>query len=235
MGSSTSFTRAAPDAVEASNGDLESDSDEVVAIETPAQIGGRGRLDTDLLTRADIERLIAACSSRAPTGIRNRGIIATTWRSGLRISETLGLRTKDVDLTAGTIVVQHGKGDKRRVVGIDPGTTELVRRWAERRKALRLSSAETLFCTLQGRPVDPSYIRHLLPRLAGRAGVEKRVHAHALRHSFAIELESEGAPLSTIRDALGHSSAAITDRYLRRVSGSQAAAIMRTRLWNSDE
>ncbi|MBA3734552.1 MAG: tyrosine-type recombinase/integrase [Actinobacteria bacterium] len=63
--------------------------------------------------------------------------------------------------------------------------------------------------------MDQSYVRHLLPRLAQRTGIEKRVHAHALRHAFAVDLEREGAPLSTIRDLLGHSSAAVTDHYLR--------------------
>jgi site-specific recombinase XerD len=192
----------------------------------------RRALDTDLMTRTEIESIIQACSNRAPSGIRNRAIIATTWRCGLRISETLGLEVKAVDLQNGTLVVQHGKGDKRRVVGIDPGTAELVRRWMKTRSTAHTHKiGAPLFCTLQGKQIDPSYIRHLLPRLAVRAGIEKRVHAHALRHSFALELEGEGAPLSTIRDALGHSSAAVTDRYLRRVSGGQAAAIMRQRTW----
>jgi site-specific recombinase XerD len=88
-----------------------------------------------------------------------------------------------------------------------------------------------IFCTLRGNELNQSYVRHLLPRLARRAGIEKRVHAHALRHSFAVELEREGAPLSTIRDLLGHSSAAVTDRYLRRVGASHAIDFARRREW----
>jgi site-specific recombinase XerD len=75
------------------------------------------------------------------------------------------------------------------------------------------ASAPVLY-TLAGAPVDTSYVRHLLPRLARRAGIAKRVHAHGLRHRHAIDLVQEGAPLTTIRDLLGHSSA---DRNLERM------------------
>jgi site-specific recombinase XerD len=52
-----------------------------------------------------------------------------------------------------------------------------------------------LFCSLAGRPLDLSYVRHLLPRLARRAGIERRAHAHGLRHAFAVDLVRVGAPL----------------------------------------
>lgn len=194
-------------------------------------ISQRHRLDQDVLTARDIEALITACSRRAPTGIRNRALIAITWRCGLRISETLALKPKDVDLDEAILVVQHGKGDKRRVLGLDAGTVELVQRWQTTRASLRPSRQAPLFCTLKGTSLDTSYIRHLLPRLAARADLQKRVHAHALRHTFATELEAEGTSLSTIRDALGHSSAAVTDRYLRRISGSAVTETLRRRDW----
>jgi site-specific recombinase XerD len=191
----------------------------------------RPSLEADLLTRQDVEALLRVCSRRAPTGVRNRALIVLLWRCGLRISEALDLRPKDIDLDQGTVIVQRGKGGKRRVVGIDAGALAVVARWLEVRAKLGITSSRPLICTLQGGHVDPSYARHLLPRLARRAGVERRVHPHGLRHAHAVELEREGAPLSTIRDALGHSSAAVTDRYLRRVGGSAAAEFGRGRSW----
>src|SRR5437667_9125578 len=94
----------------------------------------RKQLDADLLTASEIEQLLRACSNRAPTGIRNRALIALAWRSGLRIGEVLALKPKDIDLDQGTLTVQHGKGDKRRVVGLDAGTCALLARWLEVRR-----------------------------------------------------------------------------------------------------
>jgi site-specific recombinase XerD len=190
-----------------------------------------GRLPEDALSSADIEALLRACSWRAPSGIRNAALIAVLWRCGLRLGEALALRPQDVDLDARTVIVQNGKGGKRRVVGMDAGTCALVARWTKvRSKRVRTRTA-LLFCTLDGRRIDQSYVRHLLPRLARRAGLEKRVHAHALRHAYAVALEGEGARLSTIRDLLGHSSASVTDRYLRRIGAGDAVAFARGREW----
>ncbi len=190
------------------------------------------RLDADLLSSGEIESLIKVCSNRAPTGVRNRAMIALAWRSGLRIGEVLALKPKDVDLDAGTLVVQHGKGDKRRVVGLDSGTVALLARWLDVRKKRGINGRATVICTLDAGVIQQSYVRHLLPRVAAKAGIEKRVHAHALRHSYAIELEREGATISTIRDLLGHSSAAVTDRYLRRLGAGEAVEFARNREWS---
>jgi site-specific recombinase XerD len=189
------------------------------------------RRDTDVLTRRDVEAIIRECSGRAPTGVRTRALIVLLWRSGLRISEALDLYPKDVDLEAGTVVVQHGKGDKRRVVALDPGAVALVARWLEVRRRLGIPNRAPLICTLRGGRVDASYARHLLPRLARRVGIERRIHPHALRHLCAVELEREGAPVSTIRDVLGYSSVAVTDRYPRRIGAGEAVEFARSTSW----
>jgi len=170
-------------------------------------------------------------SSSASTGIRNRALIGLLWRTGLRISESLDVREKDIDLPSGTVVVQRGKGSKRRTVGIDDGVRELLGTWLERRRALALPEASPLFCTLRGESIDTSYIRHLLPRLARKAGIRKRVHAHGLQHRFAVDLVNEGASITTVRDLLGHSSIAVTDTYLRRVGAGEAVAFGQSRTW----
>lgn len=189
-------------------------------------------LDADLLTPPEVELLLRACSNRAPTGVRNRALIAVAWRSGLRLGEVLALKVKDIDLDGGTLVVQHGKGDKRRVVGMDAGTAALLARWIDLRSRRGINGRAPVFCTLRGSGIDQSYIRHLLPRLARKVGIEKRVHCHGLRHLFAVELEREGATLSTIRDLLGHSSASVTDRYLRRLGAGEAVEFARARQWD---
>lgn len=195
--------------------------------------GGNGTtLDADLLTGAEVELLMRQCSRRAPTGVRNRALLAVLWRCGLRLGEALALAPKDFDPDQGTLVVQRGKGGKRRVVGVDAGTAALVGRWLEVRRR-RGIGGRNLFCSLRGRPMDQSYVRHLLPRLARKAGVERRVHAHGLRHAFAVDMVRSGAPLYVVRDALGHSSVATTQVYLSRVGAHEAVDAMREREWDS--
>ena len=117
--------------------------------------GGNGsRLDADLLTPAEIELLMRQCSRRAPTGVRNRALIAVCWRCGLRIGEVRGLAVKDFDPDSGTLVVQRGKGGKRRVVGVDAGTVALIGRWLEIRWKNGIPGRGPLFCSLAGRPLD---------------------------------------------------------------------------------
>ena len=189
-------------------------------------------LDADLLNHHEVELLMRACSRRAPSGVRNATLIALLWRTGLRISEALALHLKDVDLDKGTLVVQNGKGGKRRVVGVDPGTCALVAHWLDVRRKRKIPSSAPVFCTLAGGPMQTSYIRHLLPRLARKAGIAKRTHAHGLRHRFSVDLIEEGAPITTVRDLLGHSSIAVTDKYLRRVGATDAVEFARHRDWS---
>jgi integrase/recombinase XerD len=126
------------------------------------------RLDADLLTREEVEGLLKACSARASTGQRNRAVIVLAWRAGLRIGEVLALKPKDVDLDEGVVRVQHGKGDKPRVVGLDAGATAVVARWIATRRKLGISNSRPLFCTLQGEPMRQDYVRHF----AAQAGAE---------------------------------------------------------------
>ncbi len=186
----------------------------------------------EVLTDDEVKALIRACSNRAPTGIRNRALIVVLYRGGLRLGEALALQAKDVDPDAGTLTVLHGKGDRRRTVGIDPGAMAIVMRWVDVRRTVDVSPRGRLFCTLAGRPLFPSYVRTLLPRLADRAGIEKRVHPHGLRHTHAYELMMEGVPVPIIQHQLGHTSLATTDRYLRHIAPADVIDAMQQRDWS---
>ncbi len=189
------------------------------------------RLPAELLSGEEVRALLRACSARAPTGIRNRALIAVLYRGGLRISEALALLPKDVDSEQGALTVLHGKGDRRRAVGMDPAAFALLERWLDRRRAIGLSGRRPVFCTLAGEPLDSSYVRRLLPRLAAKAGVEKRVHPHGLRHAHAAELAAEGVPVNVVQQQLGHGSLATTDRYLRHIAPAERVAAIRAREW----
>lgn len=192
------------------------------------------RRPVEVPTPAEVQALIKACSNRAPTGIRNRALIVVMWRCGLRVGEALALEPRDVDLDGGTVRVRHGKGDRPRTVGLDATASALLARWIDRRRALAQNGRLKLFCTLDGRELAQSYVRHLLRRLAAKAGVERRMHPHALRHAYAAELAREGTPMNVLRDALGHSSLAVTDRYLRDVAPVHVIQTMHAREWSLD-
>lgn len=176
--------------------------------------------------------LITACSNRAPTGVRNRALIVLLYRAGCRISEALRLCPKDLDRAAGTVTVLRGKGGTRRTIGLDPGAFAVVERWLDVRAKRGLSRRAPIICTLKGKPVASAYVRVLMPRLARRAGLEKRVHAHGLRHTHAAELALEGHPMNLIQAQLGHASLATTSRYLAHIAPAQLITAMRGRTWS---
>lgn len=181
------------------------------------------------LTETEVWKLVGALSSRTSTGLRNRALIIVLWRAGLRISEALALRPSDVDSSAGTLRVLHGKGDKARTASIDRGAFEYLDRWLERRSTLGLPAGATLFCALNGPPVLTSYVRKMMPKWAARAGITKRVHAHGLRHTHAVELRREGVEVGLIAQQLGHSSIATTDRYLNHIAPAEVAKAIHAR------
>lgn len=188
------------------------------------------RFPGEPLSKAEIDALLSKCSTRAPTGIRNRALITLLYRTGLRISEALALRPADVDLDRQTLRVLHGKGNKARTVGIDSATVTAIARWLDTRKPY-VQRNSLLFCTLDGTPMLSGYVRDMLKRLATRANIGKRVHPHGLRHSCASDLVHEGVPLNVISKQLGHSSSAVTARYLDHIAPSEVIAMGRRRTW----
>ncbi len=181
----------------------------------PANAGRR--YPAEILTPAEVEALLGACSTRAATGMRNRALILTLHRGGLRISEALKLTAADIDTGTGTVTVTPTDRD-RRTITLDAEAVAVLDRWLRRRAQRDLEGTGPAFCTLQGEPLQPAYVRALLPRLARKAGIAKRVHAHGLRDAFAAELLVRQVPLESLRLQLGHSTRATTYRYLRRLA-----------------
>lgn len=191
------------------------------------------KLPPEPLTRDEVEALLQACSNQAPTGVRNRALIVLLWRAGLRVGESLALRPKDLDHVAGTVHILHGKGNKNRVVGLDPQAWAVVQRWIDTRARLKINGHCRLFCTLQGKPMQQSYVRALLPRLGRKANVQKRCHAHGLRHTHASELRRENVDIGVISKQLGHASISMTAKYLDHLCPRVVIDTMRGRRWGA--
>lgn len=191
----------------------------------------------EILTDDEMTRLFDQCNTRYPTGLRNRALLVMGFRGGLRIAEALSLYPKDVNLKTGEVNIQHGKGDKQRLVFIDKQACEILRWWIDRRQALGFKQDQPLFCTIgrdkkgerRGGEMKTAYVRVLLPRLARKAGILKRVHYHALRHFFASALAAERTPLRGISGLLGHESLVTTQNYLKKVAPEELRDIIRNR------
>jgi integrase/recombinase XerD len=190
-----------------------------------------------VLTSREVSALIHQCSPTAPTGIRNRALITVMYRGALRIDEALSLRPADVDPAHGTIRVLHGKGDKARTVWIDDGAMAIIQRWMDAREKLGLRPRGFLLCTLKGGQMSDRYVRTMMHRIAGKAGITKRVHPHQLRHSWAHDRAMEGVPSVVIQAQLGHAHLSTTDAYLRDIAPADVVASLRDKVtpWNPEE
>lgn len=198
---------------------------------SPLDADGQEPLTDELLTPQEATALVRASSARAPTGIRNRALVAVMYRSGLRPGEALALMPADIDLEAATIAVPPRKGGTRRMTGLDAATRKLVAAWGVRRAERGIGDDRPLFCTLAGEPLKAAYVRELLPRLARRAGIRKRVHPLALRYANAAELAEEGMPAPMIDRHLGVAPVGAARRYRRAVSEEDVAAALAARPW----
>lgn len=190
----------------------------------------------ETLTRAEVMALLRSINAESITGCRNRALLAVAYRSGLRSAELVQLTPPDV-LLGGTrdrggseVRVRRGKGGRARVVPIDVEASSLVAAWLKRRAELDATRIDPLFCTLHCGRLDTRYLRALLPRLAKRAGIDRRVHPHALRHTYAAELAREGTPMPTIQRLLGHGSLETTAEYLASLcSPAELRAVVQAR------
>jgi integrase/recombinase XerD len=190
------------------------------------------KLPGQVYTDSEMRDLLAQCSRRAPTGIRDRALLTVIYRAGLRVSEALDLRASDVDMQRGTITVQHGKGDRRRVVGIGEGALAVLQLWLDCRRKLGLAKRGTpIFCTLKGSRMSYSATDAMLKRRAAKAGIEKRAHLHGLRHTWAAENRARGTDVVLIQRQLGHQHLQTTAIYLDHIAPEDVIAVGRADTW----
>lgn len=192
------------------------------ALATIKRVKDRAELPAEILTSDEMRALLAQPSRRYPTGIRNRAILMMLYRSGLRLGELLALMPKDLDHGKRSIRVLDTKTGEPQTRYWHETADDTLRRWEDVRQRLGINGRHTLFCSLKGTPLAPSYVRDMVRREAASAGIGKRVHPHALRHTFAVELEASGMTMTEISMLLGHSGSNVTSRYLRHLSSAQA-------------
>ena len=175
----------------------------------------------EVLTGDELERLLAIPNPRYPTGKRNMALMGIMADCGLRISEALSLESRDVDFTEGAVMVRQGKGGKDRQLWAGERTLECIKTWLE----VRPDVDGPIFTTLKGDPLDGRYVRVMVKRLAAKAGIEKDVHPHVLRHTFGTDLFRKTKDIRLTQKMLGHSDLRSTMIYTHVVDDDAKCAM----------
>lgn len=176
-------------------------------IETPKC----GRRLPDVLTTDEIDRILAAIDTSTVKGRRDCAMLEVLYSCGLRVSELTALRVGDLFFGEGYIRV-IGKGDKQRLVPISAVARERISSYLDERAPAR-SGEEILFLNNRGKQLTRVMIFTILKEAARRAGIEKRLSPHTLRHSFATHLLEGGAGIRQVQELLGHESILTTEIY----------------------
>jgi integrase/recombinase XerC len=144
---------------------------------------------------------------------RDAAVMALLYGSGLRISEALGLKRRDVPMPGeGDVLVVTGKGNKTRMVPVLQKVLQLIADYAAI-CPYALPPEGPVFVGARGGPLSPRIIQLAMARLRGALGLPDSATPHALRHSFATHLLSRGGDLRAIQELLGHSSLSTTQIY----------------------
>jgi integrase/recombinase XerC len=160
--------------------------------------------------------LVEAPKGEEPLALRDRAMLELMYASGLRVSELVGLDVPDLDLSAGVVRVL-GKGNKERMVPVGRFARAALGAWlAVRRQVLAKGGGRggaALFLNAAGGRLTARSVARRLDAAALKAGLDRHVNPHALRHTFATHLLEGGADLRAIQELLGHASLSTTQRY----------------------
>jgi integrase/recombinase XerD len=177
----------------------------------------------DILLPEEQSALIQQPNPRYRTGLRNLCLLRVGLDAGLRAAELCNLKVSDLDMRTGRLIVRQGKGKKDRILWLREQTLELLSQWRQRSPVA--DPAGPLFCTLQGNALSTVYLRTMVARYAARAGIQKRVHPHMLRHTFATDLYRQTKNIRLVQKALGHASLQVTQIYTHIVDEELEAAM----------
>lgn len=170
-----------------------------------------------VLSIDEINALSAAPDLSDVLGRRNHAIIETMYGCGLRVSELCGLQISHIDFRNAVMLIQ-GKGSKERLIPVNDTALELLRQYiydGDRDSVdINPADADIVFLNRRGRHLTRVMIFYILRDAAERAGIDKTISPHTLRHSFATHLLEGGANLRAIQQMLGHESISTTQIYL---------------------
>jgi len=157
----------------------------------------------------EVQNLLKQPNKRYPTGLRNKAMMSLMLHCGLRLSEVVNLKPGHINLTKGKLRIESGKGKKDRDLAIPDYLNDLLEAWRNIRP-----KSNYFFSTLKGRKLSDRYIQQMVKRYANKAGIEKKISPHTLRHTYATQYYKQTKDIETLRRILGHSDISTTTIYI---------------------
>lgn len=184
--------------------------DPVAVIDSPRI----GRSLPVTLTEAEVEQLLGAPATDTAIGMRDRTMLEVLYATGLRVSELVALRLDQVNLRQGIVRIT-GKGNKERLVPMGEEAISWLEKYlAEIRQEFFSGAPDaTLFPSSRGKQMTRQTFWYAIKRHAIKAGINKSLSPHVLRHAFATHLLNHGADLRVVQMLLGHSDISTTQIY----------------------
>ncbi len=166
------------------------------------------------LTLEEVDHLLAAPDPRSALGLRDAAMVEMLYATGLRVSELISLRLRDLNLEAGYLRCM-GKGSKERMVPLGRQAVQRIRTYlgGARPAILRGGSHPSLFLNNRGGPMSRQGFWKILKKHGRAVGLRSRLSPHVLRHSFATHLLERGADLRSVQMMLGHADISTTQIY----------------------
>ncbi len=169
-----------------------------------------------VLSNKEVGSLLLAPPSDETMGLRDRAILETMYSAGLRVSELVALRDRDID-TDQQIIRVRGKGRKERISPLGSYAFRAINRYAKKRirdpKTESLGQDAPVFVNRFGRILTTRSVGRMLEKYIAVTGLDSRTSPHTLRHSFATHLLDRGADIRSVQELLGHKSLATTQIY----------------------
>jgi integrase/recombinase XerD len=184
--------------------------DPTINLETPR---GWKRLPKTL-SGGDVEALLKQPDPATLIGLRDKAMLELLYATGLRVSELVGLKLNDINLERGFLIVV-GKGSKERAVPLGEAAASSVQAYLNRGRHLLLKgrNSDHLFISSKRQGITRQMFWERIKYYARKAGIERTVSPHTLRHSFATHLLDNGADLRAVQAMLGHSDISTTQIY----------------------
>ena len=166
----------------------------------------------DVLSIPEIERLIHAVDGHTSQAMRDIALLELLYGTGMRVSELIAIDLADLHLTMGFVRV-FGKGSKERIVPLGRSAIDACTLYLNEGRPKFISDTEALFLNMHGRRLTRQGCWKILKEAGVKAGIQKVISPHLLRHSFATHLIENGADLRAVQEMLGHADISTTQLY----------------------